>query len=80
MRLRFAMTLCVAAVAGPLFAAWHVAGGFNGWDPNGPVMTETGAGTGIFTVTLSGMGAGSRQEFKVTDGTWTVNWPCRPSI
>lgn len=79
MRLRIAMTLCVAAVAGPIFADWHVTGGFNSWDPNGPLMTETGFGTGIFNVTLSGMGGGSRQEFKVTDGTWTVNWPASNS-
>lgn len=75
MRFRIVMTVCLATLAGAASADWHVAGGFNSWDPNGPVMTETGSGTGIFFVNLSGMGAGSRQEFKITDGTWTVNWP-----
>lgn len=78
MNLRIVMTMGLAAVAGPIFAGgagWHLAGDFNGWDPNGPLMVETGAGSGIFQATLTGLGAGTRQEFKITDGTWNVNWP-----
>ena len=78
MNTRMALTMGFAAVAGSLFASttsWHLAGDYNGWDPNGQVMTETGAGTGIFEATLSGLGVGARQEFKVTNGSWAVNWP-----
>ena len=36
-------------------------------------MTNNGDGSWSYTVT--GLTSGSRHEFKVTDGTWTNNWP-----
>lgn len=75
MSLRTMLVLSALVATGTVQADWHVAGTFNGWDPNGPLMTETGSGTGIFTVDLGGLGASTRHEFKVTDGTWSVSWP-----
>lgn len=79
MKLRLAMTVGAVVLAGPVFADWYVAGSFNGWNPAGNLMTETSSGSGIFAVTLAGVGANSRHEFKVTDGTWSVNWPASNS-
>lgn len=75
MKLRSMLVLSVIAAVGAAHADWHVAGTFNGWDANGPLMTETGGGTGIFTVDLTGLGGATRHEFKITDGTWAVSWP-----
>lgn len=76
MKLRMAMLMATVSVAGVVTAQpFHVGGSFNGWDPNGPMMTETFGGSGIYEVSLSGMAASSRQEFKVTDGTWGWTFP-----
>ncbi|MCB8933137.1 MAG: PEP-CTERM sorting domain-containing protein [Fimbriimonadaceae bacterium] len=75
MNLRTMLVLSVVAASGAVHAEFHLAGDFNGWDPNGPLLNETGSGTGIFTADLSGLGDTVRHEFKVTDGTWNVSWP-----
>jgi hypothetical protein len=53
----------------------HVAGDMQGWDAGANPMTETAPGSGIWEATLSGMGAGARYEFKITDGTWDNSIP-----
>lgn len=66
-------TMAVLGAAGA--QPFHVAGTFNGWDPNGPALAETSSGSGIWQVTLNGLGAGARHEAKVTDGTWGWSFP-----
>lgn len=53
----------------------HVAGDFQGWDAAANPMTETFAGSGIWTETFTGLGANTRHEWKVTDGTWGTSFP-----
>lgn len=53
----------------------HVAGDFQGWDPGADAMIETAPGSGIYVATFTGMDSGSRQEFKITDGTWDNTIP-----
>ena len=67
-------TIAAAAMSLPAFAAYDVAGDFNGWNAAGNAMTETFAGSGIWQVGLTGLSTG-RHEFKITDGTWSNNWP-----
>jgi hypothetical protein len=66
------------AVTLPLFAQstypLYIAGDFNGWNAAGNVMAETYSGSGIWSVTLTGVAAG-RHEFKVTEGAWSWNYP-----
>ncbi len=55
----------------PLFAQnypLYLAGDFNGWAPNGTVMTDMGGG--IWQGTLSGLTPG-QHSFKVTEGDWS---------
>jgi len=53
----------------------HVAGDFQAWDPAASPMTETFSGSGIWTLGVTGLTAGSRHEFKITDGTWGTALP-----
>lgn len=53
----------------------YIAGDWQGWDPGTNQMTETSLGSGIWTFDISGLGAGSRHEFKITDGTWGTALP-----
>ena len=61
------MVLAVLGLTAPANAL-YLAGDFNGWTSNGQEMTDNLDGT--YTATVSGLDAGSRHEFKVTDGTW----------
>jgi hypothetical protein len=76
---KLAAILIVGLIAVPAMA-WppnpaYLAGDFNGWTANGTLMTETSAGSGVWTSTLTGLAAGSRHEFKVTIGDWSQNYP-----
>lgn len=77
MRRLLASALAVAVLALPAMALLnpHVAGSFQGWDPGATAMTETAPGSGIFTADITGLAAGARHEFKITDGTWSNNLP-----
>lgn len=66
------LALAIALMAAPAMGDYYVAGGFNGWNAAGDLMTDTGGG--VYTVTLA-LNPGDRYEFKVTDGTWAENWP-----
>lgn len=66
--------LTAGALTLPSMADFYVAGDFNGWNAAGNLMTETSTGSGIWQVSLASISAG-RHEFKVTDGTWTWNYP-----
>jgi hypothetical protein len=68
--------ITTGALALPALAAapYYVAGDFNGWSANGNLMTETFSGSGIWQVSLSSLSTG-RHEFKITDGTWSWNYP-----
>jgi len=73
--MRKVLTLILLAVVGmvaPVNAAYYVAGDFNGWNAAGNLMTDNLDGT--YSVSLTGISAG-RHEFKVTNGTWSVNYP-----
>ncbi len=73
---KFLITIIVAGVlASPTFAAYYVAGDFQGWDPGSSVMTETSPGSGIWTEMFGGLVANSRHEFKITQGDWSWNFP-----
>lgn len=77
--------LSVAVLTGAIslscFGQYYVAGDFNGWNSAGNLMTETSSGSGIWQVSLTGLGASARHEFKITDGTWASgqwssgSWP-----
>ena len=64
--------LAVTAFAMPAFAGFSVTGDWEGWSGNGAAMSEVTAG--VWEVTLNGLDVG-RHEFKVTDGTWSWNYP-----
>jgi Concanavalin A-like lectin/glucanases superfamily len=73
---KFLLMLMVLAVMGfavPVSAAYYLAGEFNGWTPDGQLMTDNLDGT--YSATVSGMTADSRYEFKVTNGTWDESYP-----
>lgn len=65
---------CVLAL-GLQAQSYFIAGDFNAWNAAGNAMTETSLGSGIWQVTISGLAANARQEFKVTDGTWGWSTP-----
>lgn len=77
--------LSIAVLTGAItlssFGQYYVAGDFNGWNSAGNLMTETSSGSGIWQVSLTGLGASARHEFKITDGTWSSgqwssgSWP-----
>ena len=66
------IVITVLLMAVPAMADYYLAGDFNGWNAAGNIMTDTGSG--IYSVSLQ-FTAGERHEFKITDGTWDVNWP-----
>jgi len=82
---RMKTIVAVAVLTGAMslssFGQMYVAGDFNGWNSSGNAMTETSSGSGIWQVSLTGLAASTRQEFKITDGTWTSpiwtsgSWP-----
>ncbi len=67
------IVLVVIVLAAPVNAAYHIAGSFNEWNPAGQLMTDNSDGT--YSATVTGLTAGERYEFKVTDGTWDTNYP-----
>lgn len=73
-KLLFTVLMCLlAAGAYAGFADTpHVAGGFDGWATHN-AMTDLGGGVWEYTVT--GMDAGARYEFKITQGDWDSNYP-----
>ncbi len=71
MRSLVTLALFGALVAVPALGDITVAGDYNGWDPNANPMVDNGDGT--YSLTLTGLDANSRQEFKIVDnGDW---WP-----
>jgi hypothetical protein len=71
----FAVLALVAAPAWAAILTPHVAGDFQGWDPGANPMIETFPGSGIWAASFTGLGAGARHEFKITDGTWNNSFP-----
>lgn len=69
--------MVAAAMVVPVNADYYLAGGFNGWDPAGQLMTDNLDGT--YSATVSGLAAGEYQHFKVTDGTWGTAYPSADS-
>ena len=67
-----ALALC-SANASAIIATPHVAGSHQGWDPGSNPMTDLGGG--IYSRDYSGLTAGSRHEYTITDGTWTNSVP-----
>lgn len=51
----------------------YVAGDFNGWDAGANPMIDNLDGT--YSLSITGLEGGQRQEFKITDGTWASNYP-----
>jgi len=68
---RILLVLAILAIAAPAMADYYLAGDFNGWDAAGSIMTDLGGG--VWQANLGSVGG--RHEFKVTDGTWSNNWP-----
>ncbi len=71
--------MAVVLVASPAMAGTiltpHVAGSLQGWQAGTNPMVETAAGSDIWTATFTGLVPGGREEFKITDGTWTNTYP-----
>jgi hypothetical protein len=67
------MAAILAVLVIPTRADYYLAGEFNGWTSNGNLMSDNGDGT--YTATVTGLTAGARYEFKVTDGTWDWTHP-----
>jgi hypothetical protein len=63
--------LTAMTLAAPAMASYYIAGDFNTWNAAGNLMTDLGGN--VWQVTLSGVSG--RHEYKVTDGTWSQNWP-----
>ncbi len=77
MKKLFAPLVSVAVLALPILGGaqtYYVAGAFQGWDPAASPMSETSAGSGIWTETFTGVTPG-RYEFKVTQGDWNWTYP-----
>lgn len=71
-----AAALMVSGSLAGTIATPHVAGSFDGWaGPNSYPMAETFLGSDVWEVTISGLVANDRHEFKVTDGTWGTSIP-----
>ena len=62
------MVLAVAGLAVPARAEYSLAGSWNGWTPGIDLMTEVAPGE--LSGTLTGLTAGSRQEFKIVNRVW----------
>ena len=73
------LLMCVMGVVAQadLVSAPYIAGDFNGWDPGAIPMTSLGGG--LWEYTITGVGAGTYQQFKITDGTWSVTAPASNS-
>jgi hypothetical protein len=67
--------LFAAVIPASAYAAYYVAGDFNGWNPSGAVMSETSPG--VFQVSLSLGDSNGRHEFKITQGDWSWEYPYR---
>ena len=67
------MALVVAAMTVPANAGYYLAGEFNGWNPGSTEMMDNGDGT--FSYTITGLTAGERGEFKITEGNWDWTTP-----
>ena len=76
-RLCLILLVCVMGVAAQAgtIAAPHVAGDFQGWDATTHPMTETALGSDIWTLSVSGLTAGARHEFKVAEFGWANSIP-----
>ena len=73
---KYVCMLVIGTVVGLMAApasAVFIAGEFNSWDPAANAMTEIESG--IWSYAISGLDAGVRQEFKITDGTWDWTYP-----
>jgi hypothetical protein len=70
-------TTCTPGVCNYTIETPYVAGDFNGWNAGDPnyAMTETPAGSHIYVKVITGLAPGSRHEFKITRGDWSVNLP-----
>ncbi len=69
------LVLAIAGLVAPASASYYLAGQFNGWNAAGNEMMETSSGSGIWSLSLTGLEPGQRQEFKVTNGSWDWNYP-----
>ncbi len=67
------VVLAVLGLVAPVNADYYLAGSFNGWDAAGQLMTNNSDGT--YSATVTGLTGGAREEFKVTDGTWSTTYP-----
>ncbi len=60
--------------AEPTITTPFVAGDFQGWNAGSDPMTETAPGSRIWTRSYT-LDAGSRHEFKITGGSWSLSLP-----
>lgn len=65
--------LVTMGVIVPVNADYYLAGDFNSWNAAGLLMTDNLDGT--YSATVTGLAAGARYGFKVTNGTWDWNYP-----
>lgn len=68
--------------AEPTITTPHAAGEMQSptqWVPDADPMTETPPGSGIWTITFTGLTPGGRYQWKVTDGTWSITVPSGPN-
>jgi hypothetical protein len=70
-------TTCAVGVCDFTITTPYVAGDFNGWNAGDPAyaMTETPPGSHKYVKAVTGLTPGSRHEFKITKGDWSVNLP-----
>jgi hypothetical protein len=73
------LLMCVmgAVVQADIVSAPMLAGDFNGWDAAANPMNDLGGG--LWDYTITGVGAGTYQQFKVTDDTWGSTAPAANS-
>ena len=78
-RLSVVLLMCVIGLAAQadLLTQPYIVGDFNGWDPGAIQMNDDGGG--LWSYTISGVGAGTYQQFKITDGTWGSTAPASNS-
>ena len=65
------MLACIMT-AGTVNATYYVRGGFNGWDMSTAMVDD---GDGTYSATVTGLTAGDRYEFKVSEDDWANAWP-----
>ncbi len=75
------LIFCLMSVAAQadLVTQPYIAGDFNSWAPGATPMTETSPGSGIWEYTITGVGAGTYQQFKITPGDWSTTAPASNS-